>query len=165
MKRILILVLSLALAGCVAAEQKVDTPKTADPQADRAAIDKVRDDFMAAFNAGDAAKVSELYIENATTMGGDRPTLQGRAAITESNKAMFEQFTPKITITPSQTVVSGDLAYDQGTYTMELTPKAAGGKPSKEEGRYLVVLQRDGDAWRVVADMDNKNPPPPKAGK
>jgi uncharacterized protein (TIGR02246 family) len=165
MKRMLILVLSLTLAGCVAAtEDKVDTPKAADPQADKAAIDKVRDDFMTAFNAGDAAKVGELYAENAIAMGGDRPTLQGRAAITEGNKTMFDQFTAKITITPTQTNISGDLAYDQGMYTMELTPKAAGAKPVKDEGRYVVVLQREGDAWKVVADMDNKNPPPPPAG-
>ncbi len=165
MKRMLMLVLVLALAGCAAPEEKQEAQKTADPQADKAAIDKVRDDFMAAFNAGDAAKIGELYAENALAMGGDRPTLQGRAAIVEGNKTMFDQFTAKITITPTQTKTSGDLAYDQGTYTMERTPKAAGGKPAKEEGRYVVVLQREGDAWKVVADIDNKNPPsPPPSG-
>jgi uncharacterized protein (TIGR02246 family) len=161
MKRMIILVLLLAVAGCAAPEVKQETQKTADPQADKAAIDKLRDDFMAAFNAGDAAKIGELYSENALAMGGDRPTLQGPAAIVESNKTMFDQFTAKITITPTQTKTSGDLAYDQGTYTLELTPKAKGGKPAKEEGRYVVVLQREGDAWKVVADIDNKNPPPP----
>ena len=160
MKWMLILVLSLAFAGCVAAtEEKVDAPKAGDPQADKAAIDKVREDFMAAFNAGDAVKVGELYTENAIAMGLDRPTLQGRTTITESNRMFFDQFTAKITITPTQTKTSGDLAYDQGTYTMELTPKAKGGKPVKEEGRYVVVLQREGDSWKVVADMDNRNPP------
>jgi uncharacterized protein (TIGR02246 family) len=161
MKRMLYLVLLLALGGCAAVQDKQEAPKTADPQADKAAIDKVRDNFMAAFNAGDAAKIGEQYAENAMAMGGDRPTLQGRAAIVESNKAMFDQFTAKITITPTQTKTSGDLAFDQGTYTMELTPKAKGGKPTKEEGRYVVVLQREGEAWKVVADIDNKNPPPP----
>jgi uncharacterized protein (TIGR02246 family) len=158
MKQLLILVLSLAFAGCVAATEKADTSKAGDPQADKAAIDKVREDFMAAFNAGDAARVGELYTESAIAMGLDRPTLQGRTTITESNRMLFDQFTAKVTITPTQTKTAGDLAYDQGTYTMELTPKAKGGKPVKEEGRYLVVLQREGDGWKVVADMDNRNP-------
>lgn len=164
MKRLLILAAAaLALAGCNAPADKTEAQKApaADPQADKAAIDKVRDDFTAAFNAADAMKIGDLYTENAIAMGGDRPTLQGRAAIVDSNKMLFENFMAKITITPTATKVSGDLAYDQGTYTMELTPKAKGGKPSKEDGRYVVVVQRDGGSWKVVADIDNKNPPPP----
>lgn len=165
MKRILILVLTLALAGCSAPAEKAEPEKTADPQADKAAVDKLRDDFMAAFNAGDADKIGELYSEDAVAMGGDRPTLQGRAAIVENNKQMFTQFSTKIAITPLQTKTSGDLAYDQGTYTMEMTPKAPGGKPAMEEGRYVVVLHREGTVWKVIADIDNKNPPPAPAAK
>ena len=167
MKRILTLALTLALAGCAAPAEKAEPEKAAaDTQADKAAVDKLRDDFIAAFNAGDADKIGELYAENAIANGGDRPTLQGRAAIVDSNKQMFSQFTAKIEITPAVTKTSGDLAYDQGTYTLEMTPKAAGDKPSKEDGRYVVVLQREGAAWKVVADIDNKNPPPaPAAGK
>jgi uncharacterized protein (TIGR02246 family) len=163
MKRILAFALTLALAGCGAPAEKAEPEKAADPQADKAAVDKLRDDFMAAFNAGDADKIGELYTENALAMGGDRPTLQGRTAIVESNKQMFSQFSAKISITPIATKTSGDLAYDQGTYTLEMTPKAAGGKAAKEEGRYVVVLQREGSAWKVVADIDNKNPPPAPA--
>jgi len=163
MKSILALLVALTLAGCSAPAEKAEPEKAADPQADKAGVDKLRDDFSAAFNAGDADKIGELYADNAIAMGGDRPTLQGRTAIVESNKQLFSQFSAKITITPVVTKTSGDLAYDQGTYTMELTPKAAGGKPAKEDGRYVVVLQREGSGWKVVADIDNKNPPPAPA--
>jgi uncharacterized protein (TIGR02246 family) len=161
MKRILVLAVTLILSGCNAPQENPEPTKTADPQADKAAIDKVREDFIAAFNAGDAAKVASLYSENVVAMGGSSPTAQGRAAIEANNKAMFDQFTTKISITPTVTKASGDLGYDQGTYTMELTPKSGGGKPMTEEGRYLVILQREADAWKLVADMDNKIPPPP----
>jgi uncharacterized protein (TIGR02246 family) len=160
MKRILVLAVTLLLSGCNT-PQTPEPVKAADPQADKAAIDKVRDDFAAAFNAGDAAKVASLYSENAVVMGGSSPTAQGKAAIEANNKAFFDQFTAKITIAPGVTKTSGDLAYDQGTYTMELTPKTGGGKPMMDEGRYLIVLEREGEAWKVVADMDNKIPPPP----
>ena len=156
MKRILILAVTLMLAGCSAPAEKSATEKAADPQADKAAVDKVRDDFIAAFNAGDATKIADLYAENAVALPGDGPTVQGRAGILDRNKGLFDQFTAKVTITPTDTRISGDLAVDQGTYTMAMTPKAKGGKPMTEEGRYVVVLYRDGGAWKVVTDMDNK---------
>ena len=45
MKRMLYLVLLLTLGGCAAVQDKQEAPKTADPQADKAAIDKVREKF------------------------------------------------------------------------------------------------------------------------
>jgi uncharacterized protein (TIGR02246 family) len=170
MKSILILVLALVLAGCAAAtEEKAVETKATDTKADMDALNKVRDDFIAAFNAGDAAKVGDMYVEDAVAMPGDgSPTVQGRAAIIERNKGLFAANSAKITLTPGRTEVSGDLAYDQGTYKMEVTPKAAGGKTVTEEGRYLVVLRREASGWKVIEDIDNSIKPPapaPAGGK
>lgn len=160
----LILVATLMLTSCGATDEKKETTKAPDAKADVDALNKLRDDFTAAFNAGDAAKIGEQYAEDAVQMPGDgSPTLKGRAAIVERNKAFFEQFTAKITITPSRNVVSGDLSYDEGTYTMEATPKAKGSKPTTEQGRYVVVLHRQADGWKVVEDIDNVIKPPAPA--
>jgi uncharacterized protein (TIGR02246 family) len=167
MKSILILVAALLLAGCggAASEEKKEATKAPDAKADMDALNKLRDDFLTAFNSGDAAKVGDLYAEDAVQMPGDgSPTVKGRAAIVERNKGFFEQFTAKITLTPSRNAVSGDLGYDEGTYTMEATPKAKGGKPMTEEGRYVVVLQRKAGVWKVVEDIDNAIKPPAPAG-
>jgi uncharacterized protein (TIGR02246 family) len=164
MKRILILAATLALAGC-GAETKTD------PAVEKAAIDKVRDDFTAAFNAGDAMKIGELYAENAVMMPGDKPTVTGRAAIVDYNKATFDQASAKVNITPTNTTVSGDMAVDEGTYTINLTPKAAGAEPITDQGRYVVVLQKMAGNWKVITDIDNRSmpaappPPPPTAAK
>ena len=165
MKRILILIAALMLTGCVASEEKKEATKVPDAHADMEAPNKVRSDFIAAFNANDATKIGELYAEDAVAMPGDgSPTVKGRAAIVERNKALFDAFTAKITITPSRNSVSGDLGYDEGTYTMEATPKAKGSKPVTEEGRYIVVLHREADGWKVVEDIDNTIKPPAPAG-
>ena len=156
MKLLLILVTALMLASCAAAEEKTVETKTIDTKADVDALNKLRDDFIAAFNAGDAAKIGELYSEDATAMPGDGSAkVQGRAAIIERNKALFEQFSAKMTLTPVRNAVSGDLGYDQGTYRLELTPKKTGAKPVAEEGRYVVVLRREADGWKVIEDIDN----------
>jgi ketosteroid isomerase-like protein len=88
-------------------------------------------------------------------MPSEQPTLHGRAAIIAHNKAFFEQFTVKATLVPEQTEVFGDHAFDRGTYTVEWTPKK-GGKPETAEGRFLVVLRRRADGWKVIADIDNE---------
>lgn len=173
MKSMLILIAALLLSGCAPTEEKTAATKASDAQAaaiaDKAAVDKIREEFLTAFNAGDAAKVGDLYAEDAVQMPGDgSPTLNGRAAIVARNKGLFEQFTAKIAIRPSRTQVSGDLAYDEGTYTFEATPKKAGSKPMPaEEGRYVIVLHREPGGWKVIEDIDNVSKPvaPPAANK
>ncbi len=149
MKNIVILASTLAVLGCSPTQ-----PKT-DPKADQDAVEKIRDTFTDAFNANDAAKVGSIYSENAVMMNNGQSTATGRAAITESNKMMFDQFKAKISLKPRSTKVSGDLAFDEGTYSMEMTPKSAGAKPITDEGRYLVVLQREAEGWKVIEDIGN----------
>jgi uncharacterized protein (TIGR02246 family) len=150
------LIAALVLTACTPTEQ----PKAADPEADKAAINKVRDDFMAAFNAGDAVKVGDIYAETAVVMDAGQPTIQGRAAIVEHNKMFFDTNMAKISLAPRATMTSGDLAFDEGTYMIEMTPKA-GGQAMTAEGRYLVVLQRGADGWKVIEDIGNTVAPPP----
>jgi uncharacterized protein (TIGR02246 family) len=154
----LILVATLTLAACnsTPAEQ----PKAADSQADKDAINKLRDDFIAAFNSNDAAKVGDVYAETAVVMDAGQPTVEGRAAIVEHNKMFFDANMAKITLASRAMNVSGDLAFDEGTYSIDVTPKA-GGQAMKAEGRYLVVIQRTASGWKILEDMGNTVAPPP----
>jgi len=163
MSRILILAAALALTGCSSGQ-----PKT-DPKADKEAVEKIRQAFTEAFNDNDAVKVGSIYSENAVVMNNGQPTAQGRAAITESNKMLFDQFKGKITLSPQNTKVSGDLAFDEGTFMTVMTPKSGDGKPVTDEGRYIVILQREKDGWKVIEDIGNvskalppSNPAPAK---
>lgn len=168
MKPMLILIAALLLCGCAPTEDKQVATKAPDTKADVDAVNKVRDDFLAAFNAGDATRFADLYADDAVQMPGDgSPTIKGRSAIVERNKGLFDQFNARITITPSRNQISGDLAYDEGTYTLEITPKKAGSKPMSEEGRYLIVLRREAGGWKVIEDIDNviKAASPPPASK
>jgi uncharacterized protein (TIGR02246 family) len=160
MNKILILAAALALYGCST------QPKT-DPKADKEAVEKIRDTFTEAFNANDPAKVAGIYSENAVMMNNGQPTAQGRAAIAEWNKMVFDQFKGKITLNPQNTKVSGDLAFDEGTFATVMTPKAGNGPSITDEGRYVVILQREKDGWKVIEDIGNVSkvapaPEPPK---
>ena len=162
MNKILLFTAALALFGCSKAQ-----PKT-DPKADKEAVEKIRDTFTEAFNANDPVKVASIYSENAVVMNNGQPTTQGRAAIAESNKKVFDQFKGRITLRPQNTKVSGDLAFDEGTFATVMTPRAGVGASITDEGRYIVILQREADGWKVIEDIGNiskivpSTPEPPK---
>jgi uncharacterized protein (TIGR02246 family) len=156
---------ALAAAAACSAPAPAPGPATGD---DLTKINAVRDGFAAAFNAGDAAKVVDLYTADAVAMPSHHATVTGRDALLAYNRDFFNQMSAKVTITPVETTVSGNLGYDRGTYTMTVTPKS-GGAPMNDQGKYVVVLQKQSDgSWKVTRDIDNSDlpmpaPPPPPA--
>ena len=156
---LLIALLTSALVACAPSSPSTATTS----QADLDAVNNVRNEFMSAFNMGDAAKVASQYATDAVVMPTHQPVITGRDAIENYNKTFFEMFTATITVSPVETKVFGDRALDRGTYTIQLTPKA-GGSPMMDEGKYLVLLQRQADgSWKLTHDIDNTNMPLPAA--
>lgn len=125
-----------------------------DPAADAAAIGKVRDSYASAFKAGDAGALAALYTADAQVMNNLQATVTGTQGIEAANKNLADLASRDIVVTPEKTDISGDMAYDRGTYKMTLTPKT--GAPTVEEGRYLVVLKRQPDgSWKVAENIGN----------
>jgi ketosteroid isomerase-like protein len=61
--------------------------------------------------------------------------------------------------TPLETVISGDLAYQRGTFTVAATPKA-GGNARHTQGTFLRIYRRQADgSWRMTRDMFNSDQP------
>ena len=101
------------------------------------------------------AGVAALMTADAHDMEPGQPTLVGASAVQEGLMGLFQQNSAQIEITGEKTDVSGDMAYDRGTYRNTITPKA-GGAAMTEEGRYLVVLKRQADgSWKLVELMGN----------
>ena len=139
----------VVLAACVT--------KTDD---DVTAVNGVRDAWAAAWKSGNAANLAALYDENALHAANHEASLQGTIALASSYGAQFGQVTPtNLVLNSDRTEVSGDLAYDFGTFQYSVTPKN-GGAPVSDSGRYLVVLKKQADGtWKIVADMDNSASP------
>src|SRR5262245_52673581 len=85
------------LVSCAPASEKVGSSE------DTAGVNKVRDEFLAAFNAGDAAKVAALYAPDAVVMPSHQPIISGRDGVENYNKMFFEMYMAKITISPLET--------------------------------------------------------------
>ena len=157
--RIVFVALSIAGAAACAAPTPAPGPATGD---DLTKINALRDNFVAAFNAGDAAKVVAGYTTDVIAMPAHHAMLSGKDAVLAYNRDFFSQMSPKLTLTPLETTIAGNWGYDRGTYSMSLTPKG-GGASMTDKGKYLVIIQKQADgSWKVTRDIDNSDEPMPE---
>ena len=149
-------VVAVAAAG-VAAEQKA-------AGGDEAAIGKVRTAFQAAAGTQDGAAIGKLFAPDGVEMPPNAPAAKGRAAIEAFHKAFGQQFMMHgMTIASSGLKVSGDVAYDVGTYKQSLMPMK-GGPVADDTGKYVVLLKKDASgAWWITHAIYNSDLPPPGA--
>ena len=153
--------LSVVTVAVVAAVGGIATAQTtaARPtlEQDLAAIAEFNKRYLGAINNEDIATLSSLTTEDHIMLAPGRPPTVGKAANDAANGRVFQQFDIVETWTPLETVVSGDLAYQRGTYTVDATPKTGGGKPSPQaRGNFLRIYRRMPDGqWRMTRDMFN----------
>jgi uncharacterized protein (TIGR02246 family) len=121
-----------------------------------AAIAKLRDDWANGAHTQNASGVARLYAEDAVLVGSDQPLASGKSAI-EAALAKNFPISHGLKISSENTDVSGDLAYDFGTYSELVQPP--GGKETIVGGAYLVVLKRQSDgSWKIVRHMTTTPP-------
>jgi uncharacterized protein (TIGR02246 family) len=160
MTRLLVAPLAVAtlFLGACTAPPAAEPP--ANEPADLQSIETVRNTYTSAYTAGNADAIGALYTDDAISQTNMQETARGRAAIVEQIKATMNQFNVRMDATPSETHTLGNNGWERGTYKMVLTPKA-GGAPIDAEGRYMLILEKGANGWRVARDMDNTATPPP----
>jgi uncharacterized protein (TIGR02246 family) len=141
MQRIANLVICLVLiAGSAMAQQKPS-------------IQKVNEDWMAAFNKGDAAGVAALYAEDAYVLPAGAEMAKGRRAIEAFwKKAMQQLGDAKLKTLDLQSLGPGS-AREVGTFSF----KTKGDNPEVVVGKYVVVWRKMGGQWKLITDIWNMN--------
>lgn len=92
-------------------------------------------------------------------MGPNLTPAAGAADVTAAMAVFFDAFTMDVEYTSAEMVVSGDVAYDRGTYSQTLTPTGAG-DPITENGNYLWVYRRSPDgSWKQSRIIWNSSDP------
>ena len=132
--------------------------------ADDAAIAKVRSAYQTASSAQNAADIAKLFAADGVEMPPNAPAASGRAAIEAFHKGLAKQWMMHgITITPTSTKVTGDTAYDIGTYKQQLMSNA-NGSIFDDKGKYVVLLKKDAAGnWAISHAIYNSDIPPPAA--
>jgi ketosteroid isomerase-like protein len=140
----------IAVAGC---------QKPADTSTDEATVRKAAPAFEAALNEGDATKLSAMYWDDALLLPPGAPGLTGSGPIGEflgkqgadmKSAGLIMKLDEKTDV-----AVSGDLAYEGGTFTVT---DASGAVVDK--GKFLGVLQKRDGKWKYIRDTWNSDQPP-----
>lgn len=126
-------------------------------------LSKIAADFGAAVSSGNAAAAAGFYTADATFMPPNEPAVRGRSNIQAWFQKQLDAGAANLRLTPAESRISGDLAFEAGTYTLSINPKA--GASMTDNGKYLVVLKKDGTAWKISHDIFNSDLPPQPPAK
>lgn len=147
---------AIALAACKGAPAPLS-------DADRAAILAGDSAFAAAVNAGSVDGMTAGYTADAVVLPADMPEARGTDAIRQLWTGMTGAGRYTFQSTSTGIDGAGDIAWQTGTYHMEVTPAdTTQPKPPAEDGKWVGVLRRQADgSWKTVATQWNRNSPAP----
>lgn len=124
------------------------------------AIHEIREQTMHAENAGDADFFDTTCTDDVVVMAPNMPAVSGREATVGFMREFLGHFELDIRYVSEETRIHGDFAYDRGTYSQTLTPKA-GGPTVPEKGKFLWLYARTADGtWKIARVMWNASGPP-----
>jgi ketosteroid isomerase-like protein len=140
-------IVTISLAECASAQTK----STA---GDEAAIGEFNRLYLQAINDGDIDTLAKLTTEGHMMISSGGPPLVGKKALVDAMTRAFTTTNFEETWTHEETVVSGDLAYQRGTFVVIAKPKA-GGAETRLAGNFLRIYRKIDGAWLMVRDSFN----------
>src|ERR1051325_7335918 len=111
--------------------------------------------FVEAFNKGDAAGVANLYAVNAKLLPPNGAIVEGRQNIRAFWAGGIGAGLKLISLTAVDVTTAGNFVIETGKYVS--TVPATGGGTSTDEGKYVVVWQRQGRDWTIFRDIFNSD--------
>jgi len=145
----LALLLAAAVAGAPLRGGMIGMAGSAAPE-----LTRVSAAYAAAMRAGDAKAAAAVFAEDGTDLQPGAAPVRGRAAIEAYYRGLFATcHFAKFELTETESRIAGNVGFLTGTARV-----AVAGAP-EEAGKYLVVLKRSGDAWKVAYAMHNEDRP------
>jgi ketosteroid isomerase-like protein len=152
----------LALAAC---QPSKPVPLSA---ADSTAINKLRTDYMAGWNAGKVDALVALYTSAAELQVPDKPAVKGSDALRSYfNGALGTPTRPTVDIRSTMMMGRQDLAVGVGTFTMTPPAPPAPAKgaepapPPPVAGKYIDALTKQADgSWKIAFHAISFDAPP-----
>lgn len=118
-----------------------------------AAIQKLNDEWTAAFNKGDAAAVAAMYAADAYVLPPGHDIVKGRAAIEAFWKQAATQVADAKLATLDVLPLGPRAAREIGTVTLVTKTQPA----QQIVGKYVVLWRRIGGKWLLATDIWNMN--------
>jgi uncharacterized protein (TIGR02246 family) len=134
-----------------------------DAHTDAAVVAAIVRRIESAENAGDWEAMASMMADDIVIMVPTYPVQESKPACAAFTRdvltALRGRFHRHIAYVSAEIRVAGDMAFDRGTFSFTVSPKA-GGDTSIETGKYLFLYSRDGDrSWkiaRVIVNLDER---------
>lgn len=129
---------------------------------DEAAVKKVLSGIVSTFNAGDYDGMLAYYEDDVLVQSNIGPEITSKDGWRQSLKtSMPPGVKLQMNFDTSELKVSGDMAYERGVYTVQMTPNGAPAQVAFK-GRYVHMLKRDAKGawkgWRLFEIVDQTPP-------
>lgn len=128
----------------------------ADSSEMRAVIKAANDEFMTAFNSGDAAGLAALYTEDGQLMPPNAGSMTGRKAVQGFWQAVMDMGVKKAAIITGEVEGHGDTAIEVSRFQL-----FGEGEQELDQGKFIVVWKQVDGQWRLHRDIFNSSNPPP----
>ncbi len=123
----------------------------------RDAIAAANEEFMAAFNGGDAAGVAALYTENGQILPPNSPFVTGTQAIQGFWQAVMDMGIKEAKLEIVETEGHGDTATEVSKFTLY----GEGGQVL-DKGKYIIIWKQENGQWKLHRDIFNSSIPAPE---
>jgi len=102
------------------------------------------------WNAKNLGAVLTLYGPAPIFCPTEGQAWNGVSAIRKNFAGLLAKYDPRLVLTSTRSELSGDLAYDAGTYEEVIAP-AKGGKAIRAQGTYLFLFKRGARRrWKII---------------
>lgn len=119
----------------------------------KATIDKLNQEWAAAFNSGDAAAVAAMYDDGAAVLPPGAEMVKGRSNI----EAFWQAATRQLGNVKLATVDLKRLGRNTGREIGTLDATIKSEPPQAVQGKYVVVWRKRGKEWKIDTDIWNMN--------
>ena len=146
-----VFIVALSMTTALAPHSQAQTAQTG--------VEAANKKLMDSFKNKDAAGIAALYSENAVVLPPNAERIAGRENIQKMWQSWVDAGLTDLALTPVEVEESGDLAYEEGTYSVKVP--AADGQPMQDVGKYVVVWKKGPEGtWRLHRDIWNSNQAP-----
>ena len=153
-----LLVLTLAVSFLVSCATTPPPPPDTSAE-DIQAITAASEQYVDAFNRGDAAALAALFTEEGSLLPPNSPMIVGRVSIQAHFQAVLDAGVGDLKTTMIGVHVNGDMGHDVGKYTLTIQPEE--GEAISDNGKFVTIWKRQNGSWKIDVDIFNSSVPLP----
>lgn len=108
--------------------------------------------LRSSLNAGDPAAAAKLFADDGVMLPGLGTSISGKAAIAEYMEKTLRHQT-QFWIDSETSIVSGDMAYDEGNYRIRDIRR----NQDIDTGKYINIFKRTNGEWKIYRSIFSTN--------